>query len=68
MALTEARATTMPTGRCPLWVISGHSKCSLGMSAFGPKADLVMRAFESPSSANSGPWPFLSDEVIARCD
>ena len=24
----------------PLWVISGHSTCRLGMSAFGPKADL----------------------------
>src|SRR6185312_2542652 len=39
--------------QCPLWVISGHFTCSLGMSAFRPKADLLTRASESPLSANN---------------
>src|SRR5262249_41708261 len=49
------RATDLLASRaqCPLWVISGHSTPSWGMSAIGPKADLVMRASDSPLSAIS---------------
>jgi len=49
-----SRLSQISSIKGPLWVISGHSTRSSGVSAFGPKADLVMRASESPLSANSG--------------